>query len=151
VYIVLTFLLIKVATVISFSHVDQQYVRAQTLFLAHNSPIFPAKAKRVGMVEGGFAQMILGMSQTPGSEDGAISTKAPSYKVARKDGGDSGAGMSPALRSRVFVKNTVSLCTQPEVTAAGGKIYDLSDAAEPNGLSETFAQSSFGFCRSPYQ
>lgn len=115
-------ILIRLNTAIQMSIVDQKYARAQTLFLPHNSAIFPKIARQNDMFSKGTNQMVLGVSDdntaVASDGDGTVSATyhptASTYRITRNvssAGPDGPAQEEPASRGRVRIRNTISLCT----------------------------------------
>lgn len=110
--------LIWINTAIQISIVNQQYARAQTLFLAFNSPFYPEISRRSSLETSGINQMVIGVSDNPTSSDGLdnIEPEATVQSIATKSAsaGASDANREyPNLRARVRIRNTVTLCTGP--------------------------------------
>ena len=79
----MTIILIRVNTAIQISIVDQQYARAQVLFLAFNSPFYPALDKQSSqLVANGTSQMMVGVSDNPAGASN-YSPKATVQLIAR--------------------------------------------------------------------
>lgn len=158
----LVVLMVRVNTAIQVSIVNQQYVRAYTLFFAYNSPIYPRLRNRVGALDAhGYNQILLGISnqkisEGDGYEQENITPDAAVISLTEKKGGVDDPHVEPELRSRVRVRTTVTLCTQTNVIKnSGGKywpILELGDersgfpAISPNRLKEGV---SFDYCRAP--
>ena len=153
----LVVILVKVNTVIQISIVDQQYARAQTLWLAFNSSVYPTLRIREPNLTGkNYNQMVLGVSENVAPRDGSpYNPKAATHYVARKRGQPEGeARKEPKDRALVRVRNTVTLCTQPNiVNGPNGNvpILKLDKGPEflpmlPSSLSEN---SKFDYCASP--
>src|SRR4051812_28584394 len=58
----LTFILFRVNSAIQVSIVNQQYSRAQILFLTYNNPYYPELDKQQNMRQSGNNQMVVGVS-----------------------------------------------------------------------------------------
>lgn len=148
----LVVLLVRVNTAIQISIVNQQYVRAQAIFLTYNSPVYPELRLRSGaMHEEGFNQMLIGMSETapPSSESGReFYADAPVFSISRnKVATDDESQQEPDRRSKIRVRTTVTLCTQTEVVpVSGGKPKPVLDTG--NILSEQYKPGA-SYCMSP--
>jgi len=106
-------ILIKVNTAIQISIVDQQYARAQALFLTFNSPHYPPLSKQVGSLIGNsMNQMLLGVSDNQAS--GNYVPKATVQLIARKKNAPAPdtEQEEPTARAKVRIRNSVTLCTQ---------------------------------------
>jgi hypothetical protein len=152
-------LLIKFNTTIQVSIVNQQYARAQTLWLAFNSPVYPYLDLREDeLTSGGFNQMLIGVSDNAAPEEGEgqYVPKASVQNISRRPsrGLASDANQQePTERSMVRVRSTVTLCTQANVVAGAGRSVpilplDGGRAAGPSNLTEG---SRFEFCKSPLE
>ena len=111
----LVVLMIRVNTTIQMSIVNQQYVRAQTLALTYNSPVYPRLEQRFINTEPSN-EMVMGMSFkqiTDGTDfvEGNKQADAPIGLVAKKGGGDDPQS-EPDQRSKVRVRTSTTLCTQ---------------------------------------
>ena len=112
----LIILMIKINTAIQVSIVDQKYARAQALFLTFNSPFYPDVEKQVKMAEYGMNQMLVGVSGNLDSsgQGSDYIPEATIQNVARKSRGQpDDPGKEPVFsRSKVRIRNSVTLCTQ---------------------------------------
>jgi hypothetical protein len=159
----LALLMLKINTAIQISINNQQYARAQTLWLAFNSSVYPRIELREGeLVSGGFNQMLIGVSENSApNDDSPYVPKAPVQSISRRKpaSGLSGLGSDgkqeePSERSMVRVRNTVTLCTQLNVLGGSGKTVPVLPlgggpnfkATGPGNLNEN---SKFDFCGSP--
>jgi hypothetical protein len=130
----LVVILVRINTAIQISIVDQQYARAQTLTLAYNNPVFPLlRLREPHLTAIGYNQMVLGVSDNPANNDeGHYTPKAATFYIARTKGKPSGEDQAqPNERALVRIRNTVTLCTQPNVMAKGGgpaPILELKNA-----------------------
>src|SRR4051812_32338299 len=76
----ITMILIKLNIAIQIAIVDQQYARAQALFLAFNSPYYPSVQKREQrLVPSGTNQLITGVSDN--ADEGGQGTYVPKATV----------------------------------------------------------------------
>jgi hypothetical protein len=112
----LVVVLVRVNTAIQISIVNQQYARAQALFIAYNSPQFPRLDSRMAnLVKKEYSQMIIGVSENapPSREDGGgkYNPKAASQNVARRKVAE-GEDAEGDLRALVRIRDTVTICTQ---------------------------------------
>ncbi len=166
----LALVMIKINTAIQVSIVNQQYARAQGLFLAFNSPTYPQLKFRYGddrsMVARGFNQLVLGVSQEGGSEDlpaDKLNPVAPTQNVVRSQRkvGSNQIQSEPADRGIVRVRTIVSLCTQSSVVNDGGGITAILPgnvqgevnfvATGEYRIPETPSVDAWAFCRSPLE
>src|SRR5947209_8462468 len=84
--VALTMMLVKVNTAIQVSIVNQQYARAQALWLTFNSPIYPALVSRMAnFLPRAFNQMIIGVSDNLAVPTG-YEPKAMEQKINRTRG-----------------------------------------------------------------
>src|SRR3954470_17424704 len=83
----MTVMLIHANTAIQVSIVNQQYARAQALWLTFNSSVYPSLAQRVANFDAkGYNQMVIGVSdnRAPNSADEKYNPKATVQNVGRK-------------------------------------------------------------------
>lgn len=158
----LMMLMVRVNTAIQVSIVNQQYVRAQALFISYNSPTYPSLWTRVDAADKlGYNQMIMGMSNEKISDgdDFTEANRQPDaveIAISKKGGGSDDKQAEPDLRSKVRVRTTVTLCSQTNVIKSQGGTYwpilELGPgekgfpAQSPNRLTEGV---SFDYCRAP--
>ncbi len=152
-------LLLKFNSAIQVSIVNQQYARAQTLWLAFNSPVYPyLRLREEELTSSGFNQMLIGVSDNAAPDDGESQyvPKASVQNVARRKpasfGGDQNQ-QEPNERSLVRIRSTVTLCTQPNVVSGQGRdvpILPLS-GGKASGLSNLTEGSRFEYCKSPLE
>lgn len=121
----LVVVLVRINTVIQVSIVNQQYARAQAHWLAFSSPIFPQISLReTWLTRQGYNQMIIGVSQNAASSGGAdqrYTPKAATHYIARRPNlGSNEAHEEPTERGLVRVRDTVTICTQPNVISSNG-------------------------------
>jgi Flp pilus assembly protein TadG len=122
-------LLVKINSVIQASIVDQQYARAEALFLAFNSPFYPENSKKETLIEDQMNQMLVGVSGNLASgENGDYSPQATVLSVARSDtnplarSASDESGQEPkSSRAKVRIRNSVTLCTQNILIGFGDK------------------------------
>ncbi len=112
----LIILMIKINTAIQVSIVDQKYARAQALFLTFNSPFYPDIEKQVKMADYSMNQMLVGVSgnlESSGQGSDYL-PEATTQNIARNPRGQrDDPGKEPILsRSKVRIRNSVTLCTQ---------------------------------------
>ncbi len=142
----LTVLLVRINTAIQISIVDQQYGRAQTLFLTSNSPFYPSLGLQAGLIRDRTHQMVVGVSENPAPLGGKYVPFASTQLIARskKARASDVAKEEPALRANVRIRNSVTLCTQSLFIESGkGGIQpilsltpDLLHGAAPSPLGE---------------
>lgn len=153
----LIILLVRVNSAIQVAIVDQQYARAQTLFLTMNSNTYPRLALRVGQLDKkDYNQMILGVSDTaPPPGDSGAGSFPPDATVqdigGKKVRGSDEPQAEPEQRSLVRVRNTVALCTQNNVvrdqSGAFKPIIDLSGKDNaPQGPAVLTETTQFAYC-----
>jgi hypothetical protein len=161
----LVVILIKVNTAIQISIVNQQYARAHTLWLAFNSPVYPQlKLREPQLTAKQYNQMVLGVSTNPPPSEGEFSPEAATHYIARKKGVPDKADKDTDQRALVRVRDTVTLCTQPNVVKSqGGSYVPILDLASPDKGRSWFPRSSFSntlpeqgrvpfeYCRAPMQ
>ena len=122
----MTVVLVRANQAIQMSVVNQQYSRAQALFIAHNSAEFPRRRHHERFAHTGSNQMILGVSENNiRMEDGdgnEYVPKAQTQMVARNRrlaGGVPTPGEWVDSTGTVRIRNTVSLCA-PSIVMKGG-------------------------------
>ncbi len=116
----LAILMIHVNTAIQISIVDQNYSRAQALFLTYNSPFYPEKSKQQTLMTFQMNQILVGVSgNLDSSGDSSYSPEATVQNVARSPSNPRALQASneaqsepKASRANVRIRNTVTLCTQ---------------------------------------
>jgi hypothetical protein len=150
-------LMTRVNTAIQASIVDQQYARAQTTWLTFNSPVYPNLRLQASELNGkNYNQMMIGVSDNliGGSE---LHPEAQTTFIPRKRSLASRASddpqVEPESRANVRIRNTVSLCTQPNVLN-GQPVLPLSlDASGPHVVGPyNFPETAkFDYCRSLIQ
>lgn len=152
----LTLILIRVNSLIQMSIVDQQYARAQALFMIQNSPNYPRLDLIKPMEDTKTNQLVVGVADKskPGVDDDEFDPESPYFPPApfgmisrnkAKSGGMGPDQDEPATRGYVRVRNTVSICTQSNVVLAN----NTQKKMEASVLQEGFTPSAFLFCRSP--
>lgn len=130
--VIVTTLLIKVNTTTQLSIVNQQYARAQVLFLAYNSPEYPEL--RLRQTRRPQDVLYLGVSENLPSDrlnEGKYVPEAPSFKITRPSApiGNNDEKTEPEIRGIIRARNNVALCTS------------FSERLSP--------ASEFSYCRSP--
>jgi hypothetical protein len=162
----LVVLMTRANSAIQVSLVDQQYARAQALFLAFNSPVFPQLAIRIPNLDGKqYNQVVMGVSDNVTNGTGetyvpkaTVQNVARNAKVAALGNNDPQTEPNPdqgGLRALVRVRNTVSLCSQTEVVQAQGAFVPvlpvsvgtngMATAEGPSALTDSPQQ--FAWCR----
>lgn len=138
----ITLVLVRVNTAIQVSINNQQYARAQLFFINQNSPIYPRLDLRDALIERGSSQMVLGVSNNI-TEGQYYTPEATTQAVTRpgQDGGSNDTQQEPFERGMVRVRNTVALCT-PVLALAPNLPVSSQYFGE---------QTSFQYCRSPYE
>ena len=121
----LVVMLIRVNTAIQISINNQKFARAQALLLTYNSAIYPEIKLRVpNLDEKSYNHMLLGVSNKLVSQQEKNPPESPRHKISKAKGGandcsgegDGGGGK----RATVCVRNTVTLCTQQNVSNTSG-------------------------------
>jgi hypothetical protein len=156
----LTLLVVKINTAIQISIVNQKYARGRTLFLAHNSPVYPSRFKGNGtgnglavteLEEKGYNRMVVGVSANPISEEeGSTTPVATTFMVARSRNTATGSNedkAEPDRRSLVRVRTTVALCTPSWVVQGGNNFVPTRIAQDTFG--SNFSPAAYAYCRSP--
>lgn len=145
-------LLVKVNSAIQVSIVNQQYSRAQALFLAFNSPVFPELGIRESQLTGkGYNHMLIGVSEnsSPTDENAVYEPLATvSYVARKKNQGSNDNAQEPKQRGAVRVRTTVTLCTQTNVIQVGGSSKPLLPSTS-TGQWELTDKTAFDFCGGP--
>jgi len=156
----LTIILVKVNTAIQISIVNQQYARAQALFLTFNSPQYPRLALReAALIAKNTNMMFIGVSQNQASSDDGDEyyPEAATQNVTRKSspGGSNDSQAEPPQRGLVRVRSIVALCTQPNFVGSSPVLPLASSGTtgtlEASGQYNLGEGSRFDYCRSPYQ
>jgi hypothetical protein len=125
--------LLWVNSAIQIGIVDQQYARAQVLFLAFNSPFYPEYTKQVQMVEQGTNQMVMGVSDNAIPDGATIVPKATTQQITRNSIAKTASNENraePKDRSIVRVRNTVTLCTGNVALSSGTGFIHISRLQE---------------------
>lgn len=152
-----TTILVRINTAIQIAIVDQQYARAQALFLTFNNAYYPTLKKQQRLISTSTNQFILGvMDNSIGNDDSLVKPKATVQMISRNPliRGSDESNQEPDFRSLVRIRNTVTLCTQTLFVGGGvgsSPILPLASnfltAVGPSALSE---QAVFNnFCGSP--
>ncbi len=108
--LVVTIFLLRANSAAQVSAVNQKYARAQALFLAYNSPVYPERRFRENLE---VSEMTMGVSDD--LAEPSYVPDATSINLARKGSkaaANDDAKTEPALRARVRVRDSVTLCTQ---------------------------------------
>jgi len=158
----LVMLMTRVNTAIQVSIVNQQYARAQALFISYNSPTYPSLWTRVDASDKlGYNQLIMGMSneKITDGDDFTEANRQPDaveITISKKGGGSDDKQAEPDLRSKVHVRTTVTLCSQSNVIRnQGGTYWPILElgpgekgfqSQSSNRLTEGVA---FDYCRAP--
>lgn len=159
----LVVILVKVNTTIQMSINNQQYARAQTLFMAYNSPVYPSLVQRESnLIPKKYNQMVVGVSENSTDVAGNdILPKAATNYIARKKGAPDSEEKNPpgGRRALVRVRDTVTLCTQSSLVTSGGNLVPVLKLAPvgaddfradgPFNLGEGGSSSAFSYCASP--
>lgn len=144
-------ILTKANTLIQMAIVNQQYGRAQALFLAYNNATYPRQAHRDSMRGTGYNQMIVGVADNPAPDPnggGEYPPEASKLNITRKKpSGTDPAQEEPTQRALVRVRNTVSLCTQLNAVKVSGNYQPMT--SDTLKRIENQGSTAFEFCRSP--
>ena len=134
VFIAVVVLMVKSNSAVQMSIVNQQYARSQALWLARNSPYYPAKNHAENMYQTGSNRMVLGVSNNHFDDETTdrITPEAQVQTVVRagKDIGDDGGGSEPSRRGKVRVRTTVAMCTHQITIDAGGAKLSLNEVTD---------------------
>ena len=157
--VALVIILVRVNTVIQVSIVNQQYARAQALWLTFNSPVYPQlRLRESQLTNKQYNQMVIGVSDNPAPPAGDYVPKASVQNIARKKnpGGSNEAKEQPRERSQVRVRDTVTLCTQtnvvPKAGGSAGAILELvasGSSFAPKGNYALAESTRFDYCGGP--
>ena len=145
--------LVRTNTVIQMAIVDQQYARAQTLFLAFNSPMYPNRVRQLDLGAARIDQMTLGVSENDpgGAGDVPYIPQASTYGITRTKNRqiaeDVLAQTTPAKRTLVRVRNTTTLCTPSLYANLSTGPITLVD----HRLNEVTSSQVFDYCGSTIQ
>lgn len=139
-------LLVRMNMAIQVSIVNQKYTRAQTFFLAFNSPYFPSIAQR----EGGVNQITMGISDEVVPSDTADfqpgATRVMISRSRKLAGAEPPAQNEPAQTGFVRVRNTMTMCSQSNLIDVGGTL----DKANEKTIRQGVNPKGFAYCRGPY-
>ena len=154
--VILIVVMVRVNTAIQVSIVNQQYARAQALWLAFNSSVYPELRHRVKNFQSGNKmsnQMVIGVSQNSFPEEGdeVYQPEATIQNVSRlKTGGSDDPQTEPDARSKVRIRTTVSLCTQPNVVDGGPLLeVDKADPFNAVGVWKLTDSTKINYCVRP--
>lgn len=112
--------LIRINTAIQIAIVNQQYSRAQTLFLTFNSPFYPKVSMQKSLVTRNFNQLVIGVSENTTDNQGDTSPVASTQVITRKPTQGADAPQTePLTRSKVRIRNTVTLCAPTYIVHNG--------------------------------
>lgn len=144
------FLMIRANSAVQTSIVNQQYARAQTLFLTYGSPVYPRTGFQSVMTSGGFNQMVIGVADNlfDSDEDNFYDQRVRPQATVRtivprnKPRGSTEPQSEPRERTDVRVRTTVTLCTQPNFIPSNGSNLPINST----NLS---LNSRFDYCRGP--
>lgn len=152
-------ILLRVNMAMQVSIVNQQYARAQALFLAYNSSVYPElRLQNSALNEKRYNQMIIGVSDNTPPDDagGKYQPRATTQNISQKKvGGSEEAHQEPERRADVRIRNTVTLCTQTNVIDASGSYKPMIDlTGDPRslrvaGLSRLSEGTLFDYCHYP--
>ncbi len=152
----LAIVLIKVNTVIQFSIVNQQYARAQTLWLAFNHAWYPKTDKREPFfAQRGYNRMIVGVAENAAPEpDEPYVPEVSKHMIARTRalaGGEGSTQEEPAQRGFVHVRTTVAMCTPSTFVGSGSSRQSITvpKVAKAGVSRDPFDPKSFSYCVSP--
>jgi hypothetical protein len=146
----LVILTYRIDMAIQVSINNQQYARAQALFLTFNSPIYPERKENRARQLSGVNRMVIGVSDnTPSSSEGDnYQPAATEVRVTRKPSSDHGPTQEePDERAFVRIRDTVSLCTQSNMIQGASGLIEL----KPDTLVEGFTPSSYDYCKGALQ
>lgn len=129
--IALLMVLIRINMTIQMSLVNQQYARAQALFLSFNSPYYPELSKQVdSLFDRQTNQLVAGVGDTlyndanpgQGQPDAQVGLVTRSRNVF---GSEAPQTEPDTTRSRVRIRDTVTLCTQTVWLGRGGPLKNM--------------------------
>jgi hypothetical protein len=143
----------RVNTAIQASIVDQQYARMQTTWLTFNSPIYPKLSLQVSQLNAkNYNQMMIGVSDNAISGDNSTpvaSTTMITRTPAQANGASNQPQTEPPTRALVRIRNTVTLCTQPNVLS-GAPVLPVAvtnTASIATGAYNFPESAQFDYCR----
>lgn len=135
--------LIRINTAIQISIVNQQYARAQILYLTFNSPFYPQISYQEKQANEGSNQMVVGVSEnTADAQTGDYTPEASIQMITRSKrvNAPDTPGEEPDTRAKVRIRDTVTLCTRdyslggnqpvPILPTQGGKAIGSSALGE---------------------
>lgn len=149
----LTLIMYKINTVMQMSIVNQQYARAQALWLAFNSPIFPEKRLQYKEASKGYNQMFVGVSGNVApdpdeDEDPSYIPEAATFTINRKgqqQGSDENQS-EPDTRTKIRIRTTVTLCSQSTWVGKDLAIFWDNQKMIPENV---IKDSGYAYCASP--
>lgn len=143
----MTFLLVRVNTVIQMSIVNQKYGRAQAFFLTYNSPVFPDLFRQGETGASGKPMNSLTMAVTGKAYGGEApdDIEAAVHNIARpgQDEGSNAARKEPRRRGKIRVRTTMTICSHITRVETNG------DFIPPNRMTEGVNYPN-GICRSSW-
>ncbi|MDR3607403.1 MAG: hypothetical protein P4M08_08485 [Oligoflexia bacterium] len=150
----LAVLMIRVNTVIQMGIVNQQYVRAQTLYVSDNAADYPQRPGFISVLASSqYNQLVVAMVEPQElAGDPATSPPATTYRIAPKtlNGFNNNDQTEAALRGVLRIRSTVTLCIPTLVSSSGTPVRPISLISPPGqaiGMSSDPAQ--FIFCHAP--
>jgi hypothetical protein len=144
----LAMLMIRVNTVIQMGIVNQQYARAQTLYLAENGANYPQRMDiTASLATHKYNQLVVGVSDNQQINGGDVSpVTATTYKIvpSTTTGYNDNARTEANQRGNLRVRTSVTLCL-PTIAAI------TSTPANPGALFVVSGDSpqQFNFCSAP--
>jgi hypothetical protein len=146
-------LMTHVNTAIQMAIVDQQYARAQALWLTFNSPYYPQLSSiAANFQEQKFNSMVIGISDNASPDTGTYAPESSTQIVARNKrlaGRKGNPGSEENQLGQVRIRDTVTLCTQSNVIQLEGGNTVPYTADSASKLGEGFDPKAFMYCRSP--
>jgi hypothetical protein len=146
----LVIILIKINIAIQISIVNQQYARAQILFLTFNSNFYPEVSRQIDLMDHGVNRFTVGVSDNIQLDTGSVTPKATEQTITRtrQPGGTNNSKEDSPLRAKVRIRNTVTLCTPTLSMLSGGAIVPILSLANSspymaNGRNHLNAGMSF--------
>ncbi len=114
IFIVFLMIMIKVNIAMQAGIVNQQYSRAQILFLAFNHPFYPEAKYQTSQINYQMNQMVIGVSKKSFADGNTQPPDAQIEGIVRSkiDVGSNEAQKEPDARGFVRIRNTITLCTQ---------------------------------------
>jgi hypothetical protein len=149
----LAMLMIRVNTVIQMGIVNQQYARAQALFVSGNGAEYPRREAIVAVLSvAKYNQFVVGISEEPDPVDAdALKIDASTYRIVPNSvtGFNDAPGVEAAQRGNLRVRTSLTLCL-PTLLNGGTllrPVFPITGVTQTYAIGDTAKQ--FIFCSAP--